>query len=132
MSSPEIQTLIKLIKNNSKKELLSFIKSTIEERKLSSEKKLVWKGWLNAAEKMDSSSLFGRLIEGLSSKEIRNTIKELRAMQKIVTTQDPVENKTINVYIREWLKLLREYQYFITTEKDAELQREDSYNEESK
>ena len=111
MNSSEFEALALLLRQGLKKEAVLFLKKNIDSLiTVAPQRADIWKGWLNAIERDEASSLVSQLLSGLPDKEIKNTIREFRVMHKMVEQQDPINKKEPGVFFREWIHLLRAYQ----------------------
>ena len=111
MSSSEFEDLALLLRQGLTKDAAALLRKNIESlNTVAPQRATIWKGWLNAVEKKEASSLMSQLLSGLSQKEIKNTLREFRVMHKMVEQQDPINKKEPGAFFREWVRLLRAYQ----------------------
>jgi hypothetical protein len=110
LTAMEIDQLVGLLIKGERKEIQVFLRNHIEEmKKTKSKDLLVWQGWLAAIDRNEKSSLFFKLSQGMSKKEVNQHIRELSSVPVLLKNEDPIQNKPTLSYLKHWKVLLRAY-----------------------
>ena len=107
--SQHLQTLAQSLVEGNRKNALSLIRKRLNEPFPSEYEMLVWKGWERALHRQESMSLIFQLLNGLSVKDAKAALKDIKRKKTEILIRDHTQTELSKQYLHNWALLLDFY-----------------------
>jgi len=111
-NSEELQILAKSLAEGDRKNSLSIIRKRLSSDFSNEYEMLVWKGWERALHRQESMSLIYQILNGMSAKEAKQALKDLKKKRTEILIRDHTQTELSKQYLHYWVQLLDLYSQF--------------------